>query len=265
MDRARPSVIDTLVWAYWDLYHTLRAAWRSALIATAILSIGVLAVSIGPLLLTRDPIGQALARQVILIGLCFLLTPFFLVVHRLLLLGELTTRYDFTPSSQRFQLFFGWLALSVLMVSIPAFLDAFMVPKGPVYYDSGHPFAGHHRSTIVTAVRLVALIVVQHFLVLFPAVAVDAPGTTWQNAVSDTRRHRWFVLVVTILPFIPVGLLAAAVIPLLRVGPGTLIGLIANMMLLGVMLLVVVTLGAVSASRLYQIIGHRLNMPLRQG
>jgi hypothetical protein len=162
-------------------------------------------------------------------------------------------------------LFFGWLALSVLMVSIPAFLDAFMVPKGLVYYDSGHPFAGPHRSTIVTAVRLVALIVVQHFLVLFPAIAVDAPGTTWQNAVSDTRRHRWFVLVVTILPFIPVGLLAAAVIPLLRVGPGTLIGLIANMMLLGVMLLVVVTLGAVSASRLYQIIGHRLNMPLRQG
>lgn len=262
MDRARPSVLTACFWAYWDLYHTLLKAWRPALFAFLILSIGFFATAVGPLLLTRDPIGQALARQVILVGLCFLLTPFLLAIHRLVLLGEPTTRYDFEPSSQRFQLFFGWLTLSVLMMSIPSLLDALTAPRGPVYYGSGHSFAGS-RSTIVTVVRLAVLIVVQHFLVLFPAVAVDAPGAAWQNAIGDTRRHRWFVLAVTILPFIPVGLLFVAATPLLRVGPGTLIGLIAGMLWVGAMLLVAVTLGAVIASRLYQVIGDRLNMPLR--
>jgi hypothetical protein len=263
MVRARPPVFTALLWAYWDLYHALRTAWRSALIAFVVLSIGVLVTMVGPLLLTRDPMGQALMRLVFLIGLCFLLTPFFLAIHRFVLLGEVTTRYDLDPASRRFQLFFGWLAVSVVLAGIPSFLEALTAPKGPIY-SVGPPFADPGPSAIVTIARLAVFAIVQQFLVLFPAVAVDAPGAAWQNAISDTRSHIWFALGVTILPFVPIGLVGAAVTPMLRVWPGTLIGLIANMMWLGAVLLVALTLGAVITSRLYQVVGDRLNAPLRE-
>jgi hypothetical protein len=261
MDRARPSILTALFWAYWDLYHTLQKAWRPALFAFLILSIGTCAMVVGPLLLTRDPIGQAVTGLAILIGLSFLLTPFLLTIHRFLLLGESATRCDFRPSSPRFQLFFGWLALSVLLVTFPSFLGALTAPKNPVYYLSQPSL--NDRFTVATAVRLVALFFVQHLLVLFPAVAVDAPGAGWQNAISDTRKHIWFVLAVTILPFIPIGLLGGVVAPLFRPWVGSLIGLIVGTLWVGAMLLVALTLGAVIASRLYQVIGDRLNTPLR--
>jgi hypothetical protein len=261
MDRPRPSVITALFWAYWDLCHALQRAWRLALFAFLVLSIGSFAALVGPLLLTYDPVGRAVTRLAILVGLCFLLTPFFLAIHRLVLLREETTRYDFKPSSPRFQLFFGWLAVSVVLLSFPSTLAAFAETKGPIYYLG--PSLPDLDLKIVTVARIVALAIVTQLVVLFPAVAVDAPGAGWQNAFSDSRDHIWFVLAVTILPFIPIGMLAVAVAPLFRFSPGTLIGMVAGLAWFGAMLLVVSTLGAVIASRLYQVIGDRLNTPLR--
>lgn len=97
----------------------------------------------------------------------------------------------------------------------------------------------------------------------YPSPRSDGPGAGWQNAISDTHNHIWFVLAVTILPFIPIGLLGGVVVPLFRLWAGTLIGSIATTLWLGAMLLVALTLGAVIASRLYQVIGDRLNTPLR--
>jgi hypothetical protein len=265
MDRPRPSIITALFWAYWDLCHVLQKAWRPALFAFLILSVGSVAAAVGPKLLTYDPFGQAIIRLAMLVGLCFLLTPFFLAVHRFLLLGEEPTRYAFKPSSQRFQLLFGWLAVSVVLMSIPATLATLAEAKGPVYYFGRPP--ADFDSPILAAARIVAWIIVQQLLVLFPAVAVDAPGAGWQNAVSDTRSHIWYALAVTILPFIPIGLLGLALVPLLKAfawgTPATLAGLIASLLWLGTMLLIASTLLAAIASRLYQVIGDRLNTPLR--
>ena len=124
----------------------------SALFAFLILSIGSFVAAAGPLLLTYDPIGQAIVRLAILVGLCFLLTPFFLTIHRFLLLGEEATRYDFKPSSPRFQLFFGWLAVSVVLVSFPSLLVALMEAKDPLNYFS-RPSTGFDF-TIATAAVL---------------------------------------------------------------------------------------------------------------
>lgn len=264
MDHTRPSIITALFWAYWDLCHVLRKAWRPALFAFLILSVGSVAAAVGPRLLTYDPFGQAAMRLAILAGLCFLLTPFFLAVHRLLLLGEEPARYALEPSSPRFQLLFGWLVVGVVLMSFPATLATLAEAKGPVYYF-GRPPAGFD-STILATVRIAAWIIVQQLLVLFPAVAVDAPGASWQNAVSDTRGHIWYALAVTILPFIPIGLLGLAVVSLLKgwawATPGTLAGLIASLLWFGTMLLIASTLLAAIASRLYQVIGDRLNTPL---
>jgi hypothetical protein len=265
MNRTRPSIMTALFWAYWDLCHVLRKAWRPALFAYLILSVGSVAAAVGPKLLTYDPLGQAAMRLAILVGLCFLLTPFLLAVHRLVLLGEEETRYDFKPSSPRFQLFFGWLAVTVVLMSFPSTLGTLAEAKNPVYYFDRPPLDLY--SPIVAAARIVAWLMVLQLLVLFPAVAVDAPGAGWQNAIRDTRNHIWFALAVTILPFIPIGLLGLAVISLLQAWvwatPRTLTGVVASLLWLGTMALVASTLAAVIASRLYQVIGDRLNTPLR--
>ena len=261
MNRTRPSVITALFWAYWDLCHVLPKAWRPALFAFLVLSFGSVAAAVGPLLLTYDPLGQALMRLAILVGICFLLTPFFLTIHRFLLLGEDATRYDFKPSSPRFQLFFGWLAVIVVLMSFPSTLGALAAAKAPLnYFSRPSPDLDF---TILAAARIVVFIIVLRLFVLFPAVAVDAPGVGWQNAFSDTGNHLWFALAVTILPFIPVGLLGVAVASLFRFSPGSLTGLVASLVWLGAALLIASTLAAVIASRLYQVVGDRLNTPLR--
>lgn len=263
MERARPSVTNALFWAYWDLCHALRKAWRPALIAFLVMSLGSVAAVAAPMLLTYDPLGQAFMRLAILVGICFLLTPFFLAVHRFLLLGEEPARYEFKPSSPRFQLFFCWLAMSVVLLCFPSILGNLAAARDPLYYfDRPMPGDGF---TIVAATRIFSLLMLQQLLVLFPAVAVDAPGAGWQNAIRDMRDHIWFVLAVTILPFIPIGLLNIAIAPLLRFSPMTLTGAVAGMAWFGAMMLVVSTLGTVIAARLYQVIGDRLNTPLREG
>ena len=261
MDRPRPSVTTALFWAYWDLCHVLQKAWRPVLFAFLVMSVGSVAALAGPRLLTYDPMGEAVIRLAILVGLCFLLTPFFLAVHRFLLLGEEPTRYDFKPSSPRFQLFFGWLAVSVVLINFPSTLAGVIEARNPLYYFGRSSL--DFDFTIVTAARIAALMLLQQLLVLFPAAAVDAPGAGWQNAIRDTRSHIWFVLAVTILPFIPIGLLNLAIAPLFRFSPMTLTGAVAGLAWFGAMLLIVSTLGAVIASRLYQVIGDRLNTPLR--
>lgn len=264
MTRTRPSVPVALAWAYWDLFQALRMLWRSALIALVILSVGAIATAIGPLLLARDPISQTVTRQGFLIMLCFLLTPFFLAVHRWVLLGEVPRRYDLDPARPRFQLLFGWLAVSSLLLSIPSFLDAVTAVRDP-FYSLARSFAGAGPSTLVTSAQVAVFVMMMHLLVLFPAIAVDAPVATWQNAVSDTRSHRWFALAVIVLPFIPIGLLGMLMAPLMRMGHASVFGLIASMLWLGATLLVGLTLAAVIASRLYQAVGDRLNTPVREG
>ena len=260
MDRPRPSIITALFWAYWDLWHVLQKAWRVALFAFLILSVGSVVAAVGPIRLTHDPLGQAIMRLAILIGLCFLLTPFFLTVHRFLLLGEEPTRYAFEPRSPRFQLFFGWLAVSAVLMSFPATLATLVEAKAPVYYFDRPPLG--FNSPILA---FVAWLILQQLLVLFPAVAVDAPGAGWQNAIRDTLGHFWYALAVTILPIIPIRLLSLAVVPLLKAWttPGSLTGLVASLLWLGTLLLIASTLLAVIATRLYQGIGERLNTPLR--
>jgi hypothetical protein len=263
MTRARPSVFTAFVLAYWDLFHAMRAMWRSALIAVVILSAGAFTTAIVPLLLTRNLIVQPVLRQAFLIALCFLLTPFLLAIHRFVLLGEVPTRYRLDPTRRRFQLVFGWLAVSAFLAGVPSFLEDLAAARDP-FYEMARAFDGAGPSTLVWAARLAVFTTVHHLLVLFPAVAVDAPGATWQNALRDTHDHIWFAIAVTFLPFIPIGLLGVLVAPLLRVGNGTLIGVIVGMLWLGACFLVALTLVSVIAARLYQAVGDRLKMPVRE-
>ncbi len=58
---------------------------------------------------------------------------------------------------------------------------------------------------------------------------------------------------------VPLGLLGAAATPVLRVATGSYLGLLAGTLWFGAALTIFITLGAVIASRLYQLLGDSLN------
>ncbi len=258
MVSAQPSIANSVLWAYWDLCQALRALWRQALIALALLSVGSLLAEIGPRMLARDAIGPVVDRQMCEIALSFLLTPFIMAIHRFVLMGEVTSHYKIDPENARFRLLFGWLAMMSVVANIPSFLAVLSTPGGPIYYAGmAPPEVG--PSALVVLSRVAAIVVLQRLMVLLPAVAVGAPGATWQNAFRDTQPRLLFVLLASILPLVPLGLLGAAATPVLRVATGSYLGLLAGTLWFGAALTIFITLGAVIASRLYQLLGDSLN------
>jgi hypothetical protein len=99
-------------------------------------------------------------------------------VHRFVLLGEVTERYALNPSEPRYKQFFVWTVIYQLMISAPSLL-----------------LAGPADNVAATALSIplfiIVIIVALRLIILFPAIAVDAPGTAWQNAVEDTKGHAW--------------------------------------------------------------------------
>ncbi|MCZ7642386.1 MAG: hypothetical protein M5U33_06165 [Pseudorhodoplanes sp.] len=53
-----------------------------------------------------------------------------------------------------------------------------------------------------------AVIVALRVLILFPAIAVDAPGARWRNAYFDTKGHTWRVFGISVLTALPALLVA---------------------------------------------------------
>ena len=259
MVRANPSIVTALCWAYWDLARCLRVLWRPSLIAFAILCAGILAALIAPVRLADGPVGQELMRLAFLAAVCFLLTPYLLAIHRFVILGETAPRYKFEISSERFQLYCGWLVVIIVLFNIPSVLEALTTPRGVIYYV-GAPLGFAEPSIMVKLTSLVRFPIIECLLVLFPALAIDAPGAAWQNAIRDTCQRIGFALFLVVLSLAPVGFLAYAASPLLRIAPKSFAGLLA-ILFLGAMFLLLSLLSAVVASRLYQIIGDRLNRP----
>jgi len=56
---------------------------------------------------------------------------------------------------------------------------------------------------LVTVLFIAAMIVAVRSIILFPAIAVDAPGVSWGNALSDSKGHFWRVLGIMIVTGIP--------------------------------------------------------------
>jgi hypothetical protein len=258
MVRAEPSLATSVLWAYWDLCHALRALWRQALIALAILCVGVLLAEIGPRLLDRDGIARVVDRQMCEIAMSFLLTPFVIAIQRFVLLGEVTPHYRIDPANARFRLMFGWLATMSVLANIPSLLDVLTAPSGPITYVGIAPTEAG-PSILVAVTFSFALLTLQRLIVLLPAIALGAPGATWQNAFRDTQARLWFVLLASILPLVPLGLIGAVAAPLLWQSITSYGGLLAAILWLGTAFLIFLTLGAVVASRLYQLFGDSLN------
>jgi hypothetical protein len=186
----------------------------------------------------------------------FLLTPCMIAAHRFIILGEVTPRYRLEPRAPRFQLFFLWsLALS-LGYWVPSFGLAVLPQVMPYALVAG---------SALFIVAVFAVIVSFRLMILFPAVAVDAPGATWDNALADTKGHVWRMLFITLLSGLPAGIALIAVLALVAsaglIGEGTpgVAGVFLSALLDGAVGTIGLTLAIAIASRLYEQLGDRVN------
>jgi len=140
------------------------------------------------------------------------LTPLAIAVHRYVLLEDVTRHYALDRSDQRFQRYFGfavavqalWLSLWVWWI-IAHFVFGVPMPGEPV-----PPGVGEHLGWILVlgfAAPLVACFVIVRvtlsIAILFPAVAIDAPGAGWQNARDDSEEHIFRMFCAFALGFVP--------------------------------------------------------------
>jgi len=107
---------------------------------------------------------------------------------------------------------------------------------------------------------LIAIIIVTlRLTIIFPAVAVDAPGATWRNVMADTKGYVWRIFLFGLVACLP--LIVPALVLGALVGTGTRTGSwIVNALTItfaAVLGVVALTLFIVFASRLYLWIGNR--------
>lgn len=127
-----------------------------------------------------------------------LLAPLAIAVHRFVLLGEKTNRYPLEPKSSRYLRFVGFSILVKILWLIPFIEDLL-------------PAARDYGLGVVTAVLFTTLVIMLvRRAILFPAIAIDAPGATWRKARLDTKGSSWrvaFIFVLTGLPVLVINIL----------------------------------------------------------
>jgi hypothetical protein len=187
----RLPIVRAVAVAYQDVLRTSQAMRRLFLLALLI----VLAIHVSNLVLPHG--GAAVVLRIpIWVLRSLLLTPFLVAVHRFILVNDVADHYAIEPHNPRFWRFFVWsLVLSFLLFgpSLLLFSSALLL---------GLP------ATIaficVTVSLIVAIIVCLRLAILFPAIAIDAPGATASNALADTRGFAVDIFLIYLLAALPI-------------------------------------------------------------
>jgi len=251
-----PSLVGSAVTAWRDAFD---AAGRMPVpFGIAILAVLVLNALSLPFIPAKpeDPNGPGLQFLGFVVGLAqgFLLTPIAIAVHRYVLLGELTGSYRLSPADPRFRRFFLFTVVIQALMAVPGMLMSVAGgASGVTAFIVG---------LAAFVLLVVAAIVSLRTLILFPAIAVDAPGAEWNNALQDTKGHSWRVFFIVLLTAIPAVAIYAPLYWWLwfPAGPSAAGGVILALVqsVFGVLMIAAF---AAMASRLYRVIGDRLGRP----
>lgn len=206
MSAHKPPIFETVATAYKDVLRVIHAMPVLAGIIIAIVAV----FNIVTLLFLPTPNPDMFTSKdlpVIAAGAVqsFLVTPYLIAVHRFILLGEVTGSYSLNPQEPRFLRFWGWsLALTALVI-VPAILMSFLTEQGaPV------PFVAVLSILLVAAILFFAV----RLTILFPAIAVDAPGARVENAFADSKGNFWRIFLIFIVTALPVMLFAMLLVAL---------------------------------------------------
>jgi hypothetical protein len=134
----------------------------------------------------------------LMVAQSLVLSALAIAAHRYILLDEVAERLALNLADQRFRRFFGTvIALEALWLSSLIWLIVAHFVFGAPLLWRGH-FAGELEGRAwVSFVFFVPAVVTGLFVfgialdivILFPAIAVDAPGIGWRNAMADSTEH----------------------------------------------------------------------------
>jgi hypothetical protein len=257
MANGRLPIMRAVGMVYRDVLRAPRAMPKLVLVAAIILLALNVADSLSSSFLQNNPLVRFLKDAGFQIAKSFLLTPFLIAVHRFILIDEVTDRYVIDPRDSRFERFFAW---SLLLWALTTAVG--LVVQSAVQQAS--PMIG---IVILFAATVVVTFVILRLTILFPAIAVGAPGTSGASAFGDTKGHVIGILFIFVLAILPaVAFVAAAALlffsPKSIEGEFSLASLLFAAILTAMQIVVYLLLVAV-ASRVFQALAERvLRAPL---
>lgn len=207
-ERARelPSIPRAAARAWGDTMRAFGALPVPALIALIV----VVALTIGqelaspPLRSQGAAVAPWLVLAVVMVLQAILIAPYLLALHRFIARGERTLGYALNPAAARFRRYVGWLVAVSVLVWLPFGLPALMTAN-----------LDRAIALFVIIVAIVVLVVLRLVLV-FPALALDAPNAGAATAWADSAGRTWrmfFIFLLALLPWAAlfVGVLAIEV------------------------------------------------------
>jgi hypothetical protein len=199
---AKPSVFATARLAFSDAIRAMSAMPALALAAVIVSGARALAdwtfgLSLSETVLT----GQILLLKLVVgVAYAILLAPVWIAIFRFIILDEVARGYALDLDNPRFRLFCAWSVVFFLLTEALGLVTPVLGIEGDMAIASD--------SLPVLAYFVVAA----GLALLFPAIAVDAPGAMLANALADLRGSFWRVFGILWLIALPA--LAAVVIGL---------------------------------------------------
>jgi hypothetical protein len=238
--------------AWVDLSAAMHAHWRLAGFGFAVCAASSLAdYSFNPD--DTFPGSMNLAFP-LAIAEAFLLTPLLIASHRFVIRGPDAADEPVMKLSSRKWRFFSLSAILIVLLWTPLLI--------------GQRWIASDEATIVSTLLFIApMIVVTLWLALiFPAIAVDAPGASVGNALADMKGNFWRIFWVWTFASAPIiASLLAIFFAQEALTETTGLALqdvrIASAPLLGLLQLAFYVLDAAIASRFYLAVGNRLKQP----
>ena len=136
---------------------------------------------------------SAAIRLVVVTAEAFVLAPLLIAVHRDVLFGELTRYYSLRPFG-RYLRFAGY----AIIFEIVAEIATQWIAKG----------IGSYWFLVIQTIALIVLLYVGlRMLILFPAIAIDAPRASWRQAWRESQGHSLALLSSSLLASLPLVLI----------------------------------------------------------
>ena len=247
MAMSKIPIMAPVATGYKDAISMIRTMPMVAGIAFLIMLAFNLLEYVVPFRTTESAIGGVALAIIVSAVQNFFLTPVMIAVHRFIILHEVAPRYVLEPTQPVFQAFFAWLmALSVLgLLTMPLFA----IEIGAVL-----------SLGVILVTLAVVILVSTRLSILFPAIAVAAPGATAANAWADSKPHTFRIFLIFLLAIIPIAIGALFVLfPFVLSADGQSEVLsIPAMFVMAVFQMFAVILCVAIASRLYEALADRL-------
>jgi hypothetical protein len=151
--------------------------------------------------LTSDEAGSAgniaFIKLAVSVAVTILVAPVLIAISRFVVLNEVTGGYALPLSSARFQRFCAWSVALLLLTELLALITPALGIEGDA------------KTAAEIVLLLVSFAVAVSLTLLFPAIAVDAPGATapgatLRNSLADLRGAFWRIFAILVLVALPI-------------------------------------------------------------